>query len=245
MPKPYYRDEAVTIYHGDCREVLPALPAGDMVEADPPYGETSLRWDRAVDGWLEAVRADNLWCWGSLRFFLSSGRVFAGWKMAQDLVWEKHNGSMFHADRFRRVHEHVVQFYRGRWRALYKRPVMTLDATWRRVHRKERPAHAGAIADSTYFSEEGGPRLQRSVIWAPSSHGNSYHPTEKPLTILRDILTYSCPPGGLVVVPFLGGGSTAVAAKQLGMHTIGVDNDEQNCEIAANRCRQTIMELGL
>jgi len=233
--KPYYDEGGVTIYHGDCREVLPAVAPGDVVEADPPYGETSLHWDTTVDGWLEAIRADNLWCWGSLRFFLGAGHVFDGWKMAQDLVWEKHNGSIFHADRFRRVHEHVVQFYRGAWRDVYKQPVKTLDATRRRIHRKERPAHAGAIADSTYFAEEGGPRLQRSVIRARSSHGNSHHPTEKPLAILRDILSYSCPPGGLVVVPFLGGGSTAVAAKELGLRVIGVDVDEGSCEVAARR----------
>lgn len=50
--KPYYEQDGVTIYHGDCREVLPALRPVDVVVADPPYGVTSLAWDTAVDGWL-------------------------------------------------------------------------------------------------------------------------------------------------------------------------------------------------
>ena len=50
-----------------------------------------------------------------MRFFMTTAERFAenGWKYAQDIVWEKHNGSGFHADRFKRVHEHAVQFYRA------------------------------------------------------------------------------------------------------------------------------------
>ena len=50
-----------------------------------------------------------------MRFFMASVEQFrvAKWRYAQDIVWEKHNGSGFHADRFKRVHEHAVQFYRA------------------------------------------------------------------------------------------------------------------------------------
>ena len=43
--KPYYQDEWVTIYHGDCREILPQLPKVDLVLTDPPYGITKAEWD--------------------------------------------------------------------------------------------------------------------------------------------------------------------------------------------------------
>ena len=43
--KPYYQDECVTIYHGDCREILPQLPKVDLVLTDPPYGITKAEWD--------------------------------------------------------------------------------------------------------------------------------------------------------------------------------------------------------
>ncbi len=111
LPKPYYDEAGITIYHGDCREILPHLQKVDLVLTDPPYGVTSLDWDSAVDGWANLLNAPCLWCFGSMRFFLS--QKFDGWKYGQEVVWEKHNGSIFHADRFRRVHEFAVQFYQG------------------------------------------------------------------------------------------------------------------------------------
>ena len=51
LPRPYYADHAVTLYHGDTMELLPLLPRADAVVTDPPYGETSLDWDKWPDGW--------------------------------------------------------------------------------------------------------------------------------------------------------------------------------------------------
>lgn len=103
---------------GDCREVMPAEGPFDLIIADPPYGDTALGWDKRVEGWLSLAAASlkssgSIWIFGSMRFFMATGPAFteAGLKYAQDLVWSKHNGSGFAADRFRRVHEHVVQFY--------------------------------------------------------------------------------------------------------------------------------------
>ena len=73
MSAPYYQDESVTLYLGDCREVLPALDVtADCIIADPPYGETSLAWDRWPDGWtgVAAAASRSMWCFGSLRMYL-------------------------------------------------------------------------------------------------------------------------------------------------------------------------------
>src|SRR5688572_22661081 len=116
--KPYYEDGAVTLYHGDCLEILPQLePASfDLVLIDPPYGETKLDWDESKFEWLDLVRPllappASLWCFGSLRFFVRHALEFGSWSLAQDVIWEKHNGSSSASDRFKRVHELVVQFY--------------------------------------------------------------------------------------------------------------------------------------
>lgn len=240
----YYQDDNCTIYHGDCREVLRGLPPGDAVITDPPYGETSLEWDSWVDGWPALISAPVLWCFGSMRMFLDRHADFAGWRFGQDVVWEKHNGSGFHADRFKRVHEHAVQWYRGTWDKLYRDVPTTADATPRVVRRKERPTHMGEIEDSTYVSHDGGPRLTRSVIYARSCHGYAVHPTQKPEAIIMPLLTYSVPSGGLVVDPFMGSGSTLCVAKVAGRRAVGIEVSERYCELAALRLSQEVLDLG-
>jgi site-specific DNA-methyltransferase (adenine-specific) len=243
--KPYFEDRGATIYLGDCREILPLLGGGvDAVLADPPYGDTSLDWDVRDLRWLAAaaplvVARGSVWCFGSLRMFMAQAAGFEalGWRLAQDVVWEKHNGSSFHADRFKRVHEGVAHFYRAAtpWEEIYKAPVTTPDATARQVRRKKRPPHMGDIGEARYESEDGGPRLMRSVIFARSCHGYADHPTQKPVEVLRPLIEYSCPPGGLVLDPTMGAGSTLVAARQLGRRAIGVEINERHCEAAARR----------
>lgn len=221
-----------TLYLGDCREVLRSLALQvDAVITDPPYGVTSLDWDATVEGWAETLRSRHLWCFGSFRFFMSMRKRWAGWRYAQEVVWEKHNGSIFHADRFRRVHELAVHYYRGDWASLYKAPVMRMDATARTVRRKSRPTHSGEIGDGPYRSEDGGPRMERSVIYARSCHGHAVHPTQKPVEILLPLIEYSCPPGGIVLDTFGGSFSTGVACYLSGRRFIGIENDPARFEV--------------
>jgi site-specific DNA-methyltransferase (adenine-specific) len=74
---PYYEDEAVSIFLGDCREIVSSLPVPDVTIADPPYGETSLEWDRWVPGWPALMPGNALWCFGSMRMFLERAGEFA------------------------------------------------------------------------------------------------------------------------------------------------------------------------
>ena len=242
--KPYYEENGITIYHGDCREVLPRLDPVDLVVTDPPYGETSLEWDSRIQGWADLLPARSLWCFGSMRFFLSAGEFFNNWTYAQDLVWEKHNGSNTFVDRFRRVHEHAIHFYKGAWKDLYKKPLTTPDASPRKVHRSQGPSHSRHYHQSDYVSHLGGPKLQRSVIAVRSCHGYAEHPTQKPLGILQPILEYSCPLGGIVLDPFMGSGSTLVCAKRAFARAIGIEIEEKYCEIAAKRLAQGVFAFG-
>jgi site-specific DNA-methyltransferase (adenine-specific) len=248
----YYQQNGIEIWHGDCREFVWQFndETFDVIVADPPYGETSLHWDERVAGWPAMVMptlkgSGSLWCFGSLRYFMQERDEFTGWKFAQEIVWEKHNGSIFHADRFRRVHEFAAQWYWGDWAGVYKRPQFTQDATKRTARRKTRPAHSGHIEGSTYTSEDGGPRLMRSVIQVRSCHGYAKHPTQKPEGIVRPLLAYSLPPGGLVLDPFVGSGTTLVVARELGAKAIGIEIEERYCEIAARRLSQMVLPMGV
>lgn len=236
---------AVQIMTGDCRDILQTLPAEsvDCILTDPPYGETSLPWDKWPPGWPALVKhllkpTGSMWVFGSTRMFLDHVEEFAGWRFAQDVVWEKHNGSGFHADRFKRVHENALQFYRADapWEGVYKDPQYTPDAVARSVRRKKgRPAHMGNIEAAPYFSEDGGPRLMRSVIYCRSEHGRAIHPTQKPIGIVEPLLLYSCPPGGTVLDIFGGSGTTGVTAQRNNRNAILIEGDPDFAEAARER----------
>lgn len=236
----------VKIISGDCREVISQLPAAsfDACIADPPYGDTSLDWDDIVDGWIPAVSlvlkpAASIWVFGSMRFFMGNrlrARMRAcGFRYSQDIVWEKQNGTGFHADRFRRVHEHAVLFYRGAWGDVYHCPQFTNDATARTARRKGRAAHWGNIESASYVSIDGGPRLQRSVIQVANEHGRAIHPTQKPLGIIAPLVRYSVPPGGSFVVPFAGSGSECIVGSIEGANVVGVELDPVMAGMARDR----------
>lgn len=244
--KPYFADDSVTLYLGDMRDIVPNLPAVDLILADPPYGETSLAWDYWPEGWPTTVAesAPAMWCFGSLRMFMERRDQFGSWKYSQDIVWEKHNGSGFHADRFKRVHEQATFWYQGPWSGIRHETPTTADATARQVRSKGRPAHMGERRTNVYLSEDGGPRLMRSVMFYRSMHGRAIHETEKPVSLLVPLIEYACPPGGVVLDPFAGSGSTGEAARLLGRKAVLVEGREQACEKIATRLSQTVLPIG-
>lgn len=243
-PKPYYTDEAATLYLGDCREILPSLDLrADLIVTDPPYAETSLAWDRWPDGWpsLAATAASSMWCFGSMRMLLDRRDEFVSWKLSQDVVWEKHNGSGFAKDRFRRVHEYVTHWYRGKWANVHHQTPRVPSTGGHQGGPASRSgiAHTGTIARAIWNDD--GTRLIRSVVKARSAHHAAIHPTEKPVELLDPLIRYGCPPGGLVLDPFAGSGSTLDAARQCGRRAIGIEAREDYAEAAARRLSAQIL----
>jgi site-specific DNA-methyltransferase (adenine-specific) len=247
MTAAYYSDESVTLYCGRLEDVLPTLDLDvDLIVADPPYGETSLPWDRWPTGWpgLVAPLCQSMWCFGSMRMFLDRRDEFTEWwRFAQDIVWEKQNGSGFAADRFKRVHEAATHWYRGPWEFIHHE-TPTIPGEPRpsaRIRHREGPGHQGAIGPDRY--EYGDTRLARSVIYAQSMHRKAINPTEKPTGLLEPLITYGCPRGGLVLDPFAGSCSTLVAARALGRRAVGIEMREEQCELAARRLSQDVLPL--
>ncbi|MEV8403569.1 DNA-methyltransferase [Streptomyces niveus] len=262
--KPYWQDDdgTVQLYHGDMREILPALTVtADLIVADPPYAETSLAWDRWPDGWLHtaASHSNAMWCFGSQRMFFQHLAEFetAGWKLSQDVVghdeegepitadvnvvWEKHNGSGFAKDRFRRVHEHALHWYQGGWGGV-RHDVPRVPANGGHQggpSARAAIAHTGTIAPQIW--QDNGTRLMRSVIKVRSMHGRGIHPTEKPVDLLDPLIRYGSPPGGLVLDPFAGSCSTLDAARQSGRRAIGIEAREEHCERAVKRLSELVL----
>jgi hypothetical protein len=214
--KPYYADEYVTLYHGDCREVLPLVTAA-VVVTDPPYGIAWRKGNNRAAGSRphEGIANDHDTTARDEALELVAhlpGVVFGSFyalppaRLKQTLVWAKpaDAGLVGCVTGFRRDAEPV--FLVGPW------PQRTVS--WSSILR----AGAGGIA--SVAAETG-------------------HPHTKPLGLLLDILR-KCPPG-VVLDPFAGSGTTLRAAKDLGRKAIGIEIEERYCEIAARRMAQSAL----
>lgn len=229
---PYYADDLVTLYHGDALEILPSIAAGSAVAVvtDPPYV-------------IGAVSAGNMASksggWGDM---MNSALWFTAWYRQAARVL-KHRGSFWTF---------------GNWR--------TLPVIMRAAVDAELPVTSVAVWDKQWIGPGGSQGLRpayeliallarpgfsvpdRGVpdIWRHqwSSHKPSGHPAEKPEPLVRRILTVAdVKPGEVVVDPFLGSGTTAVAARMVGARCIGIESEERWCEDAVRRLAQQTLPL--
>jgi hypothetical protein len=220
-PIPYYERDGITIYHGDCREVLPLIAPGsvDLVLTDPPYG---IGWSRGVhtarnskshDGILNdhdtSTRDAALALVADVPAIVF-GSFYAPYpaNVRQVLIWQKPGdaGVVGSTTGFRRDAEPV--FLVGPWPQRHVR--------WSSVL----ASFAGSI--SAVATETG-------------------HPHTKPLAMIRDLLERT--QAETVLDPFMGSGTTLRAAKDLGRKAIGIEIEERYCEIAAKRLAQEVLDL--
>ena len=95
-----------------------------------------------------------------------------------------------------------------------------------------------------YFALE--PGDTKTDVWRFSPSGNRLgHPTEKPIALIQFMVRISCRPGGVILDPFAGSGTTGRAAKDLGRKCVLIEREERYCEIAANRMRQQVLPLNV
>jgi site-specific DNA-methyltransferase (adenine-specific) len=248
----YYQDESVTLYHGPYEDVLPALgfPTFDLIVADPPYGETALDWDRWPGGWpsMMAERATSMWCFGSMRMFLDRRDDFDKWKLSQDLIWEKSRAGLV-TNRFARVHEHVLFWYQGEWRSLnLDQP---RERTYGQKNKTTRPEkyHGvyGSVGSRGSSWTDDSFRAIRSVLRVGSVRQGErlgINETEKPVGLLEPLIAYGCPLGGTVLDPFAGSASTGIAARAIGRKAVLIEKRESQCEAAAKRLSQGVLDFG-
>lgn len=234
---PHYARGEFILYCGDVREVVPQLTrAVDLVVADPPYGTTpAVPWDGWPVGWVAAAAkvSRSMWCFSPIRILMERHAEFAPWRLSHDVVWEKANGSGRATDRFRRVHDTITHWYRGRWTDLHRevprKPSRGLDKSVRRSG--SIPHHNGMRAVG-YVDD--GTRLARSVLHHNAVKGSG-HQTAKPPELIADLIHYGCPPGGLVLDLFSGSGAAAVAALRTGRSVISIEGDLTFCDDIVRR----------
>jgi len=237
---PYYEKSGITIYHGDCREVLPRLSAEsvDVVIADPPYaidnkfgtqvgrpgyGNRSLQfaWDKA-EGVAEGVAEAMRLCKAPFAAF-----CFVGLPTCE-----------------------LVR------RAMLEAGLIVKMAAWA----KECPAPAlpgnwwpSAFELALYGYQSGAffadVRPTRRNWWVHDSYrfgqpGKVAHPTQKPLSLIAYIMSAMAKPGSIILDPFMGSGTTLRAAKDAGCRAIGIEIEERYAEIAARRLEQSVIEWG-
>lgn len=139
----------------------------------------------------------------------------------------------------------ALHWYLGEWANVHHDTPTTNDATARTVKRRGLTPHMGKIrAEVNYATTDGGPRLARSVLYARSMNGQSINETEKPVGVLEPLIAYGCPPGGIVLDPFGGSASTAVAARNLGRRAVVIEKRESQCEKAAQRLAHAPLDFG-
>lgn len=232
MTNPYYDHAGITIYHGDCREILPHLPKADLLLCDPPYGSGlsvdyaerfspqpgSNRWWKSSDRKLSVrhkpiVGDDEPFDPAHLLSFPARVHVLwgANWYSSRLpdsgawWVWDKRNG---------------------------KRDVS--DADW--------PMSEGELA----WTDKGkGVRIFRHTWFGlirDSEIGRHYHPTQKPVELMRWCIV-SANAKGLIVDPYMGSGPVLEAAKLMGLSAVGIEIEEKYCEIAAKRLSQEVLPL--
>jgi DNA modification methylase len=219
--KPYYEDDSVTLYHGDCLEITGWI-AADVLVTDPPYG---INWSthgggRDLRNWApriakEGIAGDRdtlardaiLEAWGSAKpaIVFGSPQVAPPPTTIQVLVWRKPIDSGVVGARF---------VWRRDWEAIY------LLGTWPRVN----PSRSSVI------ESPGGLNRYRTE-----------HPHTKPTALMEQLIAEA--PSGTIADPCAGSGTTLLAARLLGRRAIGVEVDEKWCELAARRLDQGVLDF--
>lgn len=224
MHKPYYADESVTLYLGDCRDILPGLPECDLLLTDPPYlvgyqsGRGSHEPIEGDDGSLELMS----WLPMALRKIRRGRHAYIfGLRPAEvppevplaasvELIWDK--GVVGMGD------------LSLPWGTEHEGLLFGVQEISKANRAKGYGVKSARLRQGSVL------RFQRR-----QSGQTLRHPTEKPVALLRVLIESSSTFGEIVLDPFAGVGSTLVAALIEGRRAIGIEKVERFCEIAARR----------
>ena len=217
--KPYYQDDYVTIYHGDCREILPELPKVDLVLTDPPYGVDIAGKDK-VGG---SVLADNtrhiVSDWDKDR--LSSATIEIVLKAGNEQMIF---GGNYIADLLPPSPCWLIWNKRGNYSS---NNFADCELIWTSMDKPSRIYK--------YFWQG---MLQQDM----KNKEKHYHPTQKPVSLMKWCILQA-KKADTILDPFMGSGSTIRAALDLNRKCIGIEISERYAEMAAKRCSQNAFDI--
>lgn len=226
---PYFENDLVTLYHCDSFQFMAELgdESVNCVITDPPYSarthKNAKKNDSTLGYGVKAVHFDSFTEEVLYQAYDEMARITKSWIVS--------NIDYNHAFRFEtKPPIGMTQKRIGVW--VKNNPMPQISA--------DRPAQGWEAI--SYLHKEGG----RSIWNGGGLHGNyvtnlataTGHPTPKPLTMVSSFVERFTNPGDLILDPFSGGGTTLLAARNLGRKAIGVEIDERYCELIANRLSQ-------
>jgi site-specific DNA-methyltransferase (adenine-specific) len=227
---PYYEHAGITIYHGDCREILPTLPKCETVITDPPFSDSTHNNAKSNRSGSDAKAIDfKAIDFKAIEALLSAlAPLCDGWVIA-NMDWRHIAQLEFtpHPD------FELVRF--GVWVKTNPMPQISAD----------RPANGWVGIAYLY------PRGKKKEWDGGGCHGNwigpvvidGAHPTGKPIEMVQTWICRHTRLGSTILDPFMGSGTTLVAAKNLGRKAIGIEIEERYCEIAAKRLSQEVFNF--
>lgn len=239
------------IFNEDMLTGLQRIPdqSIDLILTDPPYGlgkdygndsdkQASQEYLMWTEQWIDAV-LPKLKPNGSLYIFLTwrySPEIFVMLKqrmtMINEIIWDRRVPSMGGSTRsFTSVHDTVGLFVNS------KNYYFDLDSVRIPYDAETKKARSRSIFVGAKWLELG---CNPKDLWSVSRlHKENpervEHPTQKPLEIIERMVRASCPDGGIILDPFMGSGTTAIAAKRCGRHFVGFELNAEYCEIIDQR----------
>lgn len=216
---PYYQDDLVTLYHGDCREWSGYV---DAVFTDPPYGRSALP------------------LWSALGALAGASLVAGGWLVTYSgqAALPESMAALSSAGLVYRWT--LATVYPGR-EQMARIGDMTVLTGWKPVLAYRQPPFGSLRGEGGRFVP-GGRTGMRDVL-TRGGYDKSSHEWAQPLAEAVELVARLTRGDATVLDPFAGSGTFLVGAKSLGRRAIGIEIDERSCEVAANRLRQDVLGL--
>lgn len=239
---PYYQDEVVTIWHGDCLQVITAMPDASVhtVVMDPPYSSGTRREAAKTLRAKTMVRSERVW-------FGTDSLTTQGftWLM-RELAVECRRVLLDGGHLFSFIDWRMLPALSAAIESTDLRPMSLI--VWDKGHFGMGAHFRNQHELILHFAKgDPGPAMRHDVanVLRQSPVRDGVHPTEKPVALLWQLITTVTPPGGLVLDPFMGTGSTLVAALEADCRAVGIEREENYCRLAQVRITDPQRSLGL